>query len=145
MNRKELDRRFTYHPPVGNQQGRYVEIRDTAKNFAEVIMNLCPESRESALAFTALEEAVFWANASIARNPYKEENSKKTDLNEFICAKCFRAEGLCVCPDGITDTVKRYTDVAPCIECGKGLSVVELDSGMTICAACYKKPPLTTA
>jgi hypothetical protein len=29
---------------------------------------LCPGSRELSLAITKLEEAVFWANAAIARN-----------------------------------------------------------------------------
>lgn len=30
--------------------------------------NLCPDSRELSLAITKLEEAIMWANASIARS-----------------------------------------------------------------------------
>lgn len=47
---------------------KYVEIRERAKDFAYLIDTLCPYSREQSLAITKLEEAVIWANASIARN-----------------------------------------------------------------------------
>ena len=65
---EELEKRFSYHPPKGDQPERYVLIRDKAKEFAYQIASLCPQSREQSLAFTALEEAVMWANAAIARN-----------------------------------------------------------------------------
>jgi hypothetical protein len=65
---EELHKRFTYHPPFGNQASRYVLIRDTAHSFANLINEETPESREQSLAITALEECVFWANAAIARN-----------------------------------------------------------------------------
>jgi len=64
---KELERRFTYHAPKGNQNKRYVKIRLYALGFAQFISANCPESRERSLALTKLEEAVMWANASIAR------------------------------------------------------------------------------
>jgi hypothetical protein len=65
---KRLERDFTYHPPKETQPMRYEEIRSLAKEFAEIILLDCPRSRETSLALTKLEEAVFWANASIARN-----------------------------------------------------------------------------
>jgi hypothetical protein len=65
---QEIESRFTYHAPKGDQPARYVELRDKAKEFAILVNKLCPESREKSLAFTAIEESVFWANASIARN-----------------------------------------------------------------------------
>lgn len=64
---EELDKRFTYHPPKEGQPERYVIIRDEARAFAELIVECTPESREQSLAMTALEEAVMWANAAIAR------------------------------------------------------------------------------
>jgi len=64
----DLENRFTYHPPKGNQAERYVWIRDHAKSLAAMIDELCPDSREKSLAVTNLEESVMWANASIARN-----------------------------------------------------------------------------
>ena len=68
MDRHELINRFTYHQPKGNQTERYSEIREQAFLFAKYLSANCPSSREQSLAFTALEECVMWANASIARN-----------------------------------------------------------------------------
>jgi hypothetical protein len=59
---------FTYHPPKPDQVPRYTEIRETFAAVALGLMQNCPPSRERSLALTALEEAVMWANASIARN-----------------------------------------------------------------------------
>jgi len=64
----DLDNRFSYHPPHGDQTQRYEAIRARAKDFAALLNGFCPDSREKSLAVTALEEAVMWANASIARN-----------------------------------------------------------------------------
>lgn len=64
----EIEKRFTYHPPNGNQAERYGLIRSAAKVFAKILVGQTPESREQSLALTKLEEVVFWANASIARN-----------------------------------------------------------------------------
>jgi hypothetical protein len=65
---QELVRRFTYHPPKGDQPERYNLIRSKAGELAALLADACKESRERNLAFTKLEEAVFWANAAIARN-----------------------------------------------------------------------------
>jgi hypothetical protein len=67
MEQQEIETRFKYHSPKEGQPEIYVKIRDKAKELAILINDVCPESREKALAFTALEEAVFWANAGIAR------------------------------------------------------------------------------
>lgn len=64
----EIEKRFTYHSPKGDQSERYKDIRQRAHMFAEIIDSFCPESREKSIALTRLEEAVMWANASIARN-----------------------------------------------------------------------------
>lgn len=66
--KNRLKKDFTYHPPVPYQLPRYEEIRDYARTFASTLLKDCPPSRERSLALTALEEAVMWANASIARN-----------------------------------------------------------------------------
>lgn len=65
--REEIDIRFTYHPPKGDQLERYVRLRDTAKELAILIADLTPQSREQSLALTHLEQAIMWANAGIAR------------------------------------------------------------------------------
>lgn len=64
----EIDKRFTYHAPKADQPARYSEIRAMGKNFAFLIEEACPDSREKSLALTKLEEVVMWANAAIARN-----------------------------------------------------------------------------
>ena len=68
LMRADIGRRFTYHAPKPGQPERYTQIRDTAKEFAVLLVTECPESRELSLALTKLEEAVMWANAAIARN-----------------------------------------------------------------------------
>ena len=67
MDLLEVDQRFSYHSPKGNQSQRYVELRDTARQYVVLILELCPDSRERSVAIRKLEEAVMWANASIAR------------------------------------------------------------------------------
>jgi hypothetical protein len=64
---QELNTRFTYHPPKGDQVERYQLIRDYGKRLAEIVDTECPDSREKSLAITKIEEAVMWANAAIAR------------------------------------------------------------------------------
>lgn len=69
MEQSDIDNRFTYHPPLtANQRATYQSIRDIAKDTARFFDQYCPDSRELSLAITHLEEAVFWANAAIARN-----------------------------------------------------------------------------
>ena len=65
---EELVKRFTYHAPRVGQPAMYEALRAEVRAVAEIIDNLCPDSREKSLAITKLEEAIFWANASIARN-----------------------------------------------------------------------------
>lgn len=68
MDTQELDKRFTYHAPKGDQPEKYEQIRSFAREFANMLEGICPDSREKSLAMTNLEQAVMWANASIARN-----------------------------------------------------------------------------
>lgn len=60
---------FQYHPP---KDAVTVElhgtVRDRLQNIALWIESATPAGREQALAITKLEEAMFWANAAIARN-----------------------------------------------------------------------------
>lgn len=73
-----IENNFTYHKPFGSQPDRYVRLREKAKELAYLIEALTPTSREQSLAFTKLEESIFWANASIARNERsleEEENA----------------------------------------------------------------------
>lgn len=64
---KDLENRFTYHAPKGDQTDRYVKLREKYKELAHMIVDLTPTGREQATALTNLETSSFWANASIAR------------------------------------------------------------------------------
>lgn len=68
MTPEDLTNRFTHHPPKGDQAVRYSEIRRKALEFAQLINDMTPGSREQSLAITHLEDAVMWANAAIAKN-----------------------------------------------------------------------------
>lgn len=59
---------FQYHAPHGTQQERYIALRAKAKELADLIITDCPPSREASLALTNVQQAVMWANASIAIN-----------------------------------------------------------------------------
>lgn len=69
MSYDDIDNRFSYHPPTkpGTREAHEF-VRAACRNLAETLVPILPESREKSLAITKLEEAMFWANASIARN-----------------------------------------------------------------------------
>lgn len=63
-----LEHNFKYHAPKDGQPFDYDQIRQAGKRFAELICERVPTSRERATALTRIEEAIFWANAGVARN-----------------------------------------------------------------------------
>lgn len=64
----QIENNFMHHAPNSGQQEKYETIRQKAKELAYLFEATCPASREKSLAMTKLEEAVMWANASVARN-----------------------------------------------------------------------------
>lgn len=68
IEQAELTKRFTHHPPKDDQPARYTLVRGAGHELAKLIVATTPASREQSLALTHLEEAIMWANASIARN-----------------------------------------------------------------------------
>ncbi len=68
MDDVELTTRFTYHAPVTReQQVKYEKLRAAAKDYAKMVEDLCPESREKSIAMTNIEQSSMWANAAVAR------------------------------------------------------------------------------
>lgn len=65
---EQIENNFKYHTPKEGQPEKYDSLRNKAKELAYLIDELCPNSREKSLAVTKLEEAIMWANASVARN-----------------------------------------------------------------------------
>lgn len=68
-DKKTVDNNFMYHAPSDDQVVVYTAIRNAVKKVAMLFLKKCPESPERTLAIRKLEEAVMWANASIARHP----------------------------------------------------------------------------
>lgn len=66
--KEQIENNFKYHSLKEGQPEKYNAIREKAKELAHLIDKECPNSREKSVAFTNLETAVMWANASIARN-----------------------------------------------------------------------------
>lgn len=68
MNPDDIFNRFTSHPATTEEtQNAHTSVRQKCYELAEFLNDLLPESREKSLAVTHLEEVMFWANASIAR------------------------------------------------------------------------------
>ena len=63
-----IENNFMHHESGGDRPARYRELRMKCKELAYLIDGLCHDSREKSMAITKLEEAMFWANASVARN-----------------------------------------------------------------------------
>lgn len=66
--KEQIEKNFIYYAPKAGQPEIYTNIRNNAKEFANVIDGYAADCREKALALTKLEECVMWANAAIARN-----------------------------------------------------------------------------
>lgn len=64
---QELDHRFTAHSDDQETIDRMEHIREAMRTAAVRVCEVTPQGRERALALTKLEEAMFWANAGIAR------------------------------------------------------------------------------
>jgi len=68
MDTNDLDNRFRYHNADPTQVQNMENIRKNFRALADLLNEMCPDSREKSLAITNLEQAQFWANASIVRN-----------------------------------------------------------------------------
>lgn len=69
MNDSDIDNRFDFHPATTQEKkNEHSSVRMWCKDLAFFINDNVPEGREKALAITKLEEAMFWANAGIARH-----------------------------------------------------------------------------
>jgi len=64
----DLDHRFAYHPPKDEfVRNQHEDVRAACQYVAQFFADTLPAGRERSLAITKLEEAMFWANAAIAR------------------------------------------------------------------------------
>ena len=82
---KELDIRFTYHPPTSDAQREFYEVfRGLVRTRAMNLTTWLPDCRERSLAIKCLEEAVFWANAACARRGLQQERQIRQPSEENL-------------------------------------------------------------
>lgn len=72
----EIIRRVGYHPATRETTPRFEDNRERVVNLALFWDMALPEGREKALALTALQEALMWANAAVACQPATGEDPK---------------------------------------------------------------------
>ena len=63
----DLRSRFGFHPSTPVSGPVHEQIRELYYELAMALDPLCPDGREWATTLTKLEESMFWANASVAR------------------------------------------------------------------------------
>ena len=69
LSEQELDRRFNVHAaPDDEKRNAHTSVRRGCRDLADFLNEKLPDGREKFLAFTHLEEVMFWSNAALARN-----------------------------------------------------------------------------
>lgn len=66
MNSDELINRFGYHRATADSAPKHSRVREICLETATSLNEILPEGRDKALALTALQETMHWANSAIA-------------------------------------------------------------------------------
>ncbi|MFE2997990.1 hypothetical protein ACFXG4_23635 [Nocardia sp. NPDC059246] len=70
----DIDNRFDFHAATTEEKRmEHTSVRTACKTLAVKLDQDLPAGREKSLAITKLEEAMFWANAAIARNNERQQ------------------------------------------------------------------------
>lgn len=126
----DLAHRYLHHPPKGDQAERYELIRAKILEAAKCIRDLTPCSPEQSLMFNALDQAMFLANASIARHEGLPPIPLVPNVNMQLLEHCGEPINLFVAIDefgnyGIGDTEENAEDdYITCFGNGKSLYVI---------------------
>lgn len=68
MAPEDIEHRFAFHAATTDEKrDAHTSIRQACRRLADHINDTCPDGREKSLAITAIEEAMFWGNAALAR------------------------------------------------------------------------------
>ena len=80
----EINRRLGYHPATAVTIPRFDDNRARFVELATHLDETLPPGRETALALTALQEALMWANAAVACNLSPTENPADRQPNALV-------------------------------------------------------------
>lgn len=68
MSPEDIKHRFAFHAATTDEKrDAHTSVRQACRRLADHINETCPDGREKSLAITAIEEAMFWGNAALAR------------------------------------------------------------------------------
>jgi hypothetical protein len=68
VHARDIENRFTFHPATTpDRRAAHETVRHDCRVLAEHLDDILFEGREKELAIQKLEEVMFWANASLAR------------------------------------------------------------------------------
>ena len=82
----DVEQRFSYHPvTTPERQAQHQAVRDACKRLAHALDRIVPPGRHKALALTAVEESMHWANAAVAcqAEPAPEREPLGVDPDEL--------------------------------------------------------------
>jgi hypothetical protein len=68
MNDSDIEHRFAFHAATTEEKrDAHTSVRQNCRRLADFLNEKLPEGMEKSVAVTKLEEAMFWANAAVAR------------------------------------------------------------------------------
>ena len=100
MDSSSLKDRFSYHAPDKAKLSRHAAVRSACLEAATILEEVIPPGAERALAVRKLEEAMFWANAGIARwvgelsKVEMAEVPEMVSLRDMVFSLCLEIEKL---------------------------------------------------
>lgn len=69
MTPRDIAHRFDYHPADSDEKrDAHATVRASCRALADDLDERLPDGREKNLALTNVEQAMFWANAAVARH-----------------------------------------------------------------------------
>lgn len=97
---EDIDNKMSHHPPSDLAGKAHATARILSIAHAKALLDLLPTSPEKSLCWTALREALMWANAAIAINGGPREALTEDDLDGILEDFGQNYAGTGVEPDG---------------------------------------------